>query len=61
MVWKGTDGRVRPDGVGPSCECGERGLTPVEEDAGRCEMCDHDRESRLALAYAKARHPDPIQ
>lgn len=58
MVWRGTDGRIYRDGMGPQCDCGERGLTPAEEDAGRCELCDCDRESREALALARARHPE---
>ncbi|MFT5949662.1 MAG: hypothetical protein ACI807_003948 [Paracoccaceae bacterium] len=55
MSWRGTDGRIYPDGVGPSCECGEKAMTPVEEYAGRCEDCDSDQESRAALTIARGR------
>jgi hypothetical protein len=49
------DQQMRDQNLGPTCECGERGLTPVEADADRCEICDRDPESLLALRYARQR------
>jgi len=49
------DQQMRDQDIGPECECGERGLTPIEADADRCELCHVDPESRLALKYARAR------
>jgi hypothetical protein len=48
-------GRAVRIGAWPRCECGEQGMTPVEQDAGRCELCDRDRESRAALNLARGR------
>ncbi len=40
---------------GNECECGERGLSEIELDAGRCELCHTDKESRRALRDAERR------